>query len=71
MAKPPPPKAPSRPPSKPTGEKQKPQPDIVKVASKAMKHPETVTQAEVRRMGARILDDQKNDPDPHKPTKGK
>ncbi len=71
MAKPSPPKAPTKMPTKPTGEKQKPQPDIVKVASKAMKHPETVTKTEVKRMGTRIMDDQRNDPDPHKPKKGK
>ena len=34
-----------------------------------MKHPETVTQREITRMGARIMDDQRNDPDPHKPAK--
>jgi hypothetical protein len=48
-------------------EKQKPQPKIVTVAAKAIKHPETVTLAEIKSMGARILDDQKNDPQPHKP----
>lgn len=47
-------------------EKQKPNPRIVTVAAKAMKHPEDVTQKEIRRMAARILDDQKNDPEPHK-----
>lgn len=47
-------------------EKQKPIPHIVKVASKAMKHPETVTKAEIKSMAARIMDDQRNDPQPHK-----
>jgi hypothetical protein len=46
-------------------EKQKPDPAIVKVAAKAMKHPETVTLKEITEMGARLLDDQKNDPEPH------
>jgi hypothetical protein len=47
-------------------EKQKPQPAIVKVAAKAMTNPESVTPAEIKKMAARILDDQKNDPQPHK-----
>jgi hypothetical protein len=50
-------------------EKQKPIPKIVKVAAKAMHHPEKVTLPEIKSMGARILDDQKNDPEPHKTTK--
>ena len=37
----------------------------------AMKHPETATKKEIKQMAARILDDQKNDPEPHKPTKKK
>ena len=52
-------------------EKQKPNPRIVTVAAKAMKHPETVTQKEIKRMAARILDDQKNDPEQHKPARRK
>jgi len=47
-------------------EKQKPEPAIVKVAAKALKQPEAVTPAEIRKMAARILDDQKNDPEPHR-----
>lgn len=50
-------------------EKQKPMPRIVTVAAKAVKHPETVTQREIKRMAGRILDDQRNDPKPHKPTR--
>jgi hypothetical protein len=46
-------------------EKQKPFPAIVKVAAKAIKHPETATKRDIKRMAARILDDQKNDPKPH------
>jgi len=48
-------------------EKQRPYPRIVTVAAKAMKHPENVTQKEIKRMAGRILDDQRNDPKPHKP----
>jgi hypothetical protein len=47
-------------------EKQKPNPRIVTVAAKAMTHPEAVTRQEIKRMAARILDDQKNDPQQHK-----
>jgi hypothetical protein len=52
-------------------EKQKPQPDIVKTAAKALKDPSAVTPEEIKRMAARILDDQKNDPEPHKPAPAK
>ena len=47
-------------------EKQKPQPEIVKIAAQAMKHPGEVTLPQIKKMAARILDDQKNDPEPHK-----
>lgn len=47
-------------------EKQRPNPRIVTVAAKAMKHPEDVTRKEIKRMAARILDDQRNDPQPTK-----
>ena len=50
-------------------EKQKPQPSIVKVAAKVIKKPETATKQEIKRIAARILDDQKNDPKSHKPTR--
>jgi hypothetical protein len=46
-------------------EKEKPIPRIVKTASRAMKHPETVSLRDIKSMGARIMDDQKNDPEPH------
>ena len=52
-------------------EKQRPNPRIVTVAAKAMKHPEKTTQREIQRMAARILDDQRNDPKPHKATRRK
>ncbi|MGA7712293.1 MAG: hypothetical protein WCA81_10355 [Rhizomicrobium sp.] len=48
-------------------EKQKPIPAVVKVAARILKNPQTATVQDARRMAARILDDQKNDPDPHKP----
>jgi hypothetical protein len=51
-------------------EKQKPTPAIVKKAAHLMKHPELATKADIKSMAARIMDDQKNDPEPHKP-KGK
>lgn len=47
-------------------EHQKPQEDIVKVAGRAMTHPEKISHEDIKRMGARILDDQRNDPDPNK-----
>ncbi len=49
-------------------EKQKPIPKIVTTAAKAMKDPSSVTKAEIKSMAARILDDQKNDPQPHRPS---
>jgi hypothetical protein len=48
-------------------EKEKPIPRIVKTASRAMKHPETVSLRDIKSLAARIMDDQKNDPDPHRP----
>ncbi|MGO9602522.1 MAG: hypothetical protein ACLQAT_03800 [Candidatus Binataceae bacterium] len=47
-------------------EKQKPFPDVVKVAARILKHPETATRQDAQRMAARIMDDEKNDPEPHK-----
>lgn len=46
-------------------EKQKPELRIVKVAARALKHPETVTKRDIESMAGRILDDQKNDPERH------
>ena len=46
-------------------EKQKPDPYIVKVAARVIKNPDTATLLEIRKMAARILDDQKNDPEPN------
>lgn len=50
-------------------EKQKPIPKIVKIAAKAIKDPSAATKAEIKSMAARILDDQKNDPQPHRPVR--
>ena len=47
-------------------EKKKPQEDIVKLAGRAMTHPEQLTGSDIKRMAARILDDQRNDPEPGK-----
>jgi hypothetical protein len=51
-------------------EKQKPQPDIVKLASQLLRDPKSVrlTNDDKQRLGARIMDDQRNDPQRHKPT---
>ncbi len=51
-------------------EKKKPQEDLVKLAGRAMTHPEKLTGSEIKRMAARILDDQRNDPEAaeHKPS---
>ena len=46
-------------------EKQKPKPATVKAAANALKHPETATSKAIKGMSGRILDDQKNDPQPH------
>ncbi len=48
-------------------ERQKPQPDIVHVAARVLQNPRTATIEDAQRMAARILDDQRNDPEPHKP----
>jgi hypothetical protein len=47
-------------------EKQKPEFDIVKVASKAIKDPKAATLKDIERMASRILNDEKNAPDPNK-----
>jgi hypothetical protein len=50
-------------------EKQKPDPEIVHIAARILQNPASATQQDARRMAARILDDQKNDPEKHKATK--
>jgi hypothetical protein len=52
-------------------EKQRPYPDIVHVAARVLQNPQTATQWDAQRMAARILDDERNDPDPHRPTRRK
>jgi hypothetical protein len=47
-------------------EKQKPKVDIVHKAAHFMKHPEDATHADIKSMAARLLDDQRNDPQAHK-----
>ncbi len=49
--------------------KQKPEPKIVKVAARDLHKPNAPTIE--KKMSARILDDQRNAPQPHKPTKKK
>lgn len=46
-------------------EKQKPDPHVVHVAARILKDPRTATLQDAQRMAARILDDQRNDPEPH------
>lgn len=52
-------------------EKQKPYPDIVRRAAEILRDPKTATQRDAQRMAGRILDDQKNDPQKHKPTRSR
>jgi len=47
-------------------EKQKPQADIVRIAARIIRNPETATQRDAQRMAARILDDERNDPQPNR-----
>jgi len=48
-------------------EKQRPYPDIVHIAARILQNPRTATLEDAQRMAARILDDERNDPEPHKP----
>ena len=56
----------AKPRAKPTGEKQKPMDATATLAGKVMGG-HNATPLEQRKMAARILDDQRNDPEPHKP----
>lgn len=49
--------------------KQKPAPAVVKAAARNLDNPKTPPMQ--RKMSARILDDQRNAPQPHRPTKKK
>lgn len=47
-------------------EKQKPEYDLVKRATKLMDDPSKATRADIKRMASRILNDEKNAPQPNK-----
>jgi hypothetical protein len=47
-------------------EKQRPQKDIVSIAARILSGDKTATQKDARRMAGRLLDDQKNDPQPNR-----
>lgn len=47
-------------------DKQKPQYDVVKRATKLIKDPSSATPTDIQRMAGRILDDERNSPDPNK-----
>ncbi len=46
--------------------KQKPEPDLVEKAARALKNPKTASLKTIQRMAAVILDDQEYDPQPHR-----
>lgn len=46
---------------------QKPEPDLVGKAAKALKNPKTASLKTIRRMAAVVMDDQEYDPKPHGP----
>jgi len=48
-----------------------PQEDIVHKAAIFMTHPEKATPEDIKRMAARLLDDQRNDPEKHAPKEKK
>jgi len=50
-------------------EKEKPTGKLASAAAKALHDPRTATPAIIRSLAARVLDSEKNDPQPHK--KGK
>ncbi len=47
-------------------EKQKPDPEIVHIAARILQNPRTATIEDAQRLAARILDDQRNDPQRHR-----
>ena len=47
-------------------EKQKPEYDIVKRAAHLIKKPEDATSEDIKRMSARVLNDERNAPEPNK-----
>ncbi len=48
-------------------EKQKPTPDLASDAGRALQNPKTASPAVIRSLAARVLDSEKNDPQPHAP----
>jgi hypothetical protein len=49
-------------------EKHKPVPRIVKRAAVLINDPQSATSRDIREMSSRILNDQKNDPEPGRPS---
>jgi hypothetical protein len=47
-------------------EKQKPEYDIVKRAAKLFKDPQSATPTDVKRMASRLMNDEKNAPQPNR-----
>jgi hypothetical protein len=47
-------------------EKQKPEYDIVKRAAELFKDPQSATPTDIKRMASRIMNDEKNAPQPNK-----
>ena len=47
-------------------EKQKPQYDIVKRAAELIKNPQSATPEDIKRLSARVLDDERNAPQPNR-----
>ena len=47
-------------------EKQKPEYDIVKRAAKLFKDPQSATATDIKRMASRLMNDEKNAPQPNK-----
>jgi hypothetical protein len=47
--------------------KQKPEPDLVEKAGRALKNPRTASLKTIQRMAAVLLDDEQYDPQRHRP----
>jgi hypothetical protein len=47
--------------------KQRPEPDLVEKAARALRNPKTASLKTIRRMAGVLLDDQQYDPQPHRP----
>jgi hypothetical protein len=46
--------------------KQKPEPDLVEKAAKALRNPKAASLKTIQRMAAVLLDDEQYDPEPHR-----